>query len=102
MDKQSEVTLPTVAEAKKAYVDAVERYRAEVEPTAEELERAEQFLSDFDDEETHRDRGSRPGELDGLDADERILDQVMEQREEEEEKNEEEEDEEEDTKSAGA
>jgi hypothetical protein len=75
---------PTVEEAKKAYLDSVSRYRAEVDPTKEELDRAEEYLSDFDNEETYRGR-NQPGQLEGLDADERVLDQIMEQRGDEEE-----------------
>jgi hypothetical protein len=47
---------PTVEEAKKAYRDAVNRYRAVVAPTKEELDRAETYLSDFDNEKAYRHR----------------------------------------------
>jgi hypothetical protein len=74
-----------VTEARKAYEAAVARYRAAVNPTEEELDRAETHLSDFDAEETYRHRRNQQG-LEGLDADERILDQITEhQRDDEDE-----------------
>ena len=72
-----------VTEARKAYEAAVAQYRTAVNPNKEECDRAEEYLLNGENEETYRGRNQIG--LKGIDADERILDQITEQRDDEDE-----------------